>query len=81
MLFGILLVAMFSGTVAKYTMPAGLRAGTAKACVADVMPTLLAEALPGSDWSSVGGRCRPKWYRAIKYGFPSIGGDTPSDQS
>ncbi len=81
MLFVVLLVAMSSGTVAKYTMPVDLRAGTAKACVGDVMPTLIAAASPGSDWSSVGGRCKPTWYKAIKYGFPSIEGDTLSNRS
>ena len=76
----ILIVAMLSGTIAKYTMPVRLRAGTAKACVRAMMPTLLAEALPGSDWSSVGGQCTPTWYKAIKYGFPSSDGDTLSNQ-
>jgi hypothetical protein len=74
------LVFAFSGTVARLTMPEDLRAGTAKACIGDVMPTLLAEALPGSDWSAVEGRCRPTWFKALKYGFPSLDDESPRSE-
>lgn len=68
----LLILSTFSATVARYTMPDDLHAGTAKACVGDVTPALLDDVLPGFDWSEVGGRCRPTWYKALKYGFPRI---------
>jgi len=79
LLLVVLLVAGFSGTVARYTMPRDIHAGTARACVAEVMPTLLDEAMPGFDWSSVAGRCRPTWYKALRYGLPSITDDSLSE--
>jgi len=80
LLLGVLVVAGFSGTVARYTMPRDMHAGTARACVAEVMPSLIEEAMPGFDWSSVAGRCRPTWYKAFRYGLPRITDDTSSEQ-
>jgi hypothetical protein len=70
----LLVLSAFSATVARYTMPDDLHAGTAKACVGDVTPALLDDVVPSFDWSEVGGRCRPTWYKAFKYGFPKING-------
>jgi len=66
----LLVLSAFSATVAKYTMPKDLHAGTAKACVGDVTPALLDDVVPDFNWSEVQGRCRPTWYKAFKYRFP-----------
>jgi hypothetical protein len=76
LLLAVLVAASFSGAVAERTMSRDLYAGTAKACVGDVTPSLLDDASPDFDWSGVRGRCRPTWYKAMKYGFPSVAGDS-----
>ncbi len=68
----LLVLSSFSATIASYTMPSDLHAGTAKACVADVTPTVLDDVVPDFDWSQVRGRCRPTWYKAFKYRFPKL---------
>jgi hypothetical protein len=72
LLLAALVLASLSRTVARYTMSRDMYAGTARACVGDLTPSLLEEAAPDFDWSEVRGRCRPTWYKAMKYGFPSM---------
>ena len=69
---GVLVAAAFSTKVAEYTMPRNVLMGTLVACASDVVPDMFAGSVAALDAVDLAGPCHPNWFKAIRFGMPSV---------